>query len=182
MVELFAVKLKLILNVYVGEIASYNKMEIKNACFGCFVSPLIFSRYWKAPTTKILVPVPILPPSVANIDQNSPIQLITLRKWYCKPAICNCGNYVKTLKIEFRFGSFRKKALGDCFQILLLILSHFEQINPFSHFQPVFHFYTPWKHQKTRGFLVFSGGYRSGTLVENELIRFYPLWNRQKII
>ena len=33
----------------------------------------------------------------------------------------------------------------------------------------MFHFYTPRKHQKTSGFLMFSGGYRSGTLVENGL-------------
>ena len=26
-----------------------------------------------------------------------------------------------------------------------------------THFQPTFHFYTPRKHQKTYGFLVFSG-------------------------
>ena len=27
-----------------------------------------------------------------------------------------------------------------------------------THFYPVSHFYTPWKHQKTKGFLTFSGG------------------------
>ena len=27
-----------------------------------------------------------------------------------------------------------------------------------THFQPVFRFYTPWKHEKTGGFLMFSGG------------------------
>ena len=27
----------------------------------------------------------------------------------------------------------------------------------FTHFNPMFHFYIPWKHQKTRGFLLFSG-------------------------
>ena len=27
-----------------------------------------------------------------------------------------------------------------------------------THFQPMFHFYTPWKQQKTGGFLMFSGG------------------------
>ena len=27
-----------------------------------------------------------------------------------------------------------------------------------THFQPMFHFYTPWKHQKTYGFLMSSGG------------------------
>ena len=27
-----------------------------------------------------------------------------------------------------------------------------------THFQPMFHFYTPWKNQKTGGFLMFSGG------------------------
>ena len=29
------------------------------------------------------------------------------------------------------------------------------KISPFS---PMFHFYTPWKHQKTSSFLIFSGG------------------------
>ena len=28
----------------------------------------------------------------------------------------------------------------------------------FTHFSPVSHFYTPWKRQKTFGFLTFSGG------------------------
>ena len=32
-----------------------------------------------------------------------------------------------------------------------------------THFQPMLHFYTPWKLQKT------SRGYRSGTLTENDL-------------
>ena len=27
-----------------------------------------------------------------------------------------------------------------------------------SHYMPLFSFYTSWKHQKTRGFLMFSGG------------------------
>ena len=27
-----------------------------------------------------------------------------------------------------------------------------------THFQPMFHFYAFWKHQKTSGFLLFSGG------------------------
>ena len=27
-----------------------------------------------------------------------------------------------------------------------------------THFNPVLHFYTPWKRQKTKGFLTFSGG------------------------
>ena len=27
-----------------------------------------------------------------------------------------------------------------------------------THFSPVSHFYTPWKRQKTKGFLTFSGG------------------------
>ena len=38
-----------------------------------------------------------------------------------------------------------------------------------THFQPTFHFYTPWKHQKT-------GGFRSGTLVENGLTSVYELF------
>ena len=38
-----------------------------------------------------------------------------------------------------------------------------------THFQPMFHFYNPWKHQKTSGFLLVFKGYRSGALVENGL-------------
>ena len=29
---------------------------------------------------------------------------------------------------------------------------------PLTHFSPVSHFYIPWKRQKTKGFLMFSGG------------------------
>ena len=39
-----------------------------------------------------------------------------------------------------------------------------------SHFQPMFHFYTPWKHQKTSGFTDVFRGCRSRTLVENGLM------------
>ena len=27
-----------------------------------------------------------------------------------------------------------------------------------TYFKPMFHFYTPWNHQKTESFLMFSGG------------------------
>ena len=43
-----------------------------------------------------------------------------------------------------------------------------DAITHLTHFQPMFHFYTAWKHQKTSGFL-FWGGYISGSLVENRL-------------
>ena len=41
-----------------------------------------------------------------------------------------------------------------------------------THLRPMFHFYTPWKLQKTSGFLTFSGRYRNRELV----------WNRLKLI
>ena len=34
---------------------------------------------------------------------------------------------------------------------------------------PIFPFYTPWKHQKTFGFLVFSGGYEMRILASDGL-------------
>ena len=40
-----------------------------------------------------------------------------------------------------------------------------------THFKPIFHFYTPRKHQKTRFSDVFRR-YRSRTMVENRLINF----------
>ena len=33
-----------------------------------------------------------------------------------------------------------------------------ESIATLTYFQQLFHFYTPWKHQKAYGFLIFSGG------------------------
>ena len=49
--------------------------------------------------------------------------------------------------------------------ILFLILIIFMNVQKdyfikkqLTHFRPMFPFYTPWKHQKTFGFLVFSGG------------------------
>ena len=48
-------------------------------------------------------------------------------------------------------------------------------IKVFTHFAPLVSFYTPWKHQKTRGFLIFSGGYRKRAVVRNGLIR--PPWH-----
>ena len=50
-----------------------------------------------------------------------------------------------------------------------------------TNFQPMFLFYTPWKHQKTSGFLMFSRGYRSGTLVKNELISENTLHGTQQM-
>ena len=37
-------------------------------------------------------------------------------------------------------------------------LSHFHISCTLTHFSTIFHFYTPWKRQKTKGFLTLSGG------------------------
>ena len=55
-----------------------------------------------------------------------------------------------------------------------------------THFQPLFYFYTPWKHQKTGGFLMFSGGIevehwlKIGLVNLSELAKFYLPWNHQE--
>ena len=46
--------------------------------------------------------------------------------------------------------------LSNCFIKLWFELK--SQLMSLTHFWPMFPFYTPWKHQKTKGFLVFSGG------------------------
>ena len=46
------------------------------------------------------------------------------------------------------------KELGD----VLLINGKSNFINPLARFSPVSHLYTPWKRQKTFGFLTFSEG------------------------
>ena len=61
-----------------------------------------------------------------------------------------------------------------------------------THFSPMFHFYTPWKRQKTQGFLTFSGGIKvrlsalNLVLISASLTYFSPIflylypWRRQK--
>ena len=46
-------------------------------------------------------------------------------------------------------------AMAADFGVLLLTLTTFSMLTLFS---PIFNFYNPWKHQKTFGFLTFSGG------------------------
>ena len=56
----------------------------------------------------------------------------------------------------------RKIPVGNILKMKLLI-----------HFMPLVSFYTPWKHQKTKGFLMFSGdvfrGYRKRPVAWNRL-------------
>ena len=50
-----------------------------------------------------------------------------------------------------------------------MILASFQQQGfLLTHFQPMFHFYTPWKHQKTFSFLMYSAGIKV-ELIENGL-------------
>ena len=54
----------------------------------------------------------------------------------------------------FHYGFFSK-----CEKICTkLRISSYVLKKTLTHFSPVSHFYTPWKHQKTFGFLTFSGG------------------------
>ena len=65
----------------------------------------------------------------------------------------------------------RSKSYSKCcrvFNVCLTILWALGIIG-LTHFQPVFHFYTPWKHLKTSSFSYVFRGYRRGTLVENGL-------------
>ena len=47
------------------------------------------------------------------------------------------------------------------------------------HSLPMFSFYTPWKHQKTKGFLIFSGGCKMGILGWNRLKSMLPSWRNK---
>ena len=50
-----------------------------------------------------------------------------------------------------------------------LLNQNFNQALHLTHFQPMLHFYSPWKHQKNSGFSDVFKGYRGVTLVENGL-------------
>ena len=53
--------------------------------------------------------------------------------------------------LRMHFFQFWKYAIVCIFEI-------WQNIMPLTHFQLMLHIYTPWKHPKTYGFLVFSGG------------------------
>ena len=65
----------------------------------------------------------------------------------------NCGGSCldSPIWLKNRIAAINPKNSDDkCFQ--------YGKIVPLTHFSPVSHFYTPWKRQKTKGFLKFSGG------------------------
>ena len=43
------------------------------------------------------------------------------------------------------------------------------------HFNPMFHFYTPWKRQKTKGYLTFSGGMKMECFSRKILLVLFQL-------
>ena len=49
----------------------------------------------------------------------------------------------------------------------LFLWSDYSTLTLLTHFMSIFYFYTPWKYQKTKGFLTFSKGYRNQTLEWN---------------
>ena len=53
---------------------------------------------------------------------------------------------------------------------------HILMISVLIHFMPLVSFYTPWKHQKTRCFVMFLGGNRKKLVVWNELIPPWPMF------
>ena len=63
------------------------------------------------------------------------------------------------------------------FYVFLCVISSFEFImfksvkSSLTHFNPVSHFYTPWKRQKTFGFLTFSGGMEMWHWTKNGLAK-----------
>ena len=83
---------------------------------------------------------------------------------------------IGTSTINDHYGTF---VAGDT-NINLLIPNN--TITNLTYFLPMCHIYTPWKHQKTLRFSDIFRGYRSGTLVENGLIKTYFRSNRGWLI
>ena len=68
----------------------------------------------------------------------------------------NCCHAAERLPLTFNKIFFSKKPF-----------LHFDSY--LIHFNPMFHFYTPWKRQKTKGFLRFSGGIEMELGLKHEL-------------
>ena len=82
-----------------------------------------------------------------------------LQKWY---SLLQCSWFLNLLGTFFKihsssnFSSFKSVSHVLCrswWQELPVACYH-----NLTHFSPVSHSYTPWKRQKTKGFLMFSGG------------------------
>ena len=113
---------------------------------------------------------------------NNNNELVSMSHYY----INNKTIIVSNNNLLFELASFLKFNSLYCCQhmtILWLFLIHEGKRNWLSifwtHFWPMFPFYTPWKHQKT---FVFRG-YKMGTLAKNGLTYSSPVtWSEKKLI
>ena len=93
-------------------------------------------------------------------------QYISTRHWLLKVAdtvmVVFDGNY-KSKHKPFQWCQQVRLKVCRAFGVmwgknfLFFLVKHFFEVL-LTHFWPMFSFYTPWKHQETYGFLVFSGG------------------------
>ena len=78
-----------------------------------------------------------------------------------QPLVCIWWSINQNRRFHFIFAIY--------FLVLWLFRSYWQNTS-LTHFKPMLHFYTPWKHKKTRRFSDVFRGYGSGPLVENALI------------
>ena len=69
-------------------------------------------------------------------------------------------SYLQNIRVNSSHHAMQIRLLNARHQLHLGEVSNFWEYwyGSLTHFQPMFHFYTIWKHQKTSGFLIFSGG------------------------
>ena len=72
----------------------------------------------------------------------------------------NCGSELEnTAHFLLRYQNhkiIRSKLLRNVYNLDQTLQNY--DVNPLTHIVPMLHFCTPWKRQKTKGFLMFSGG------------------------
>ena len=97
------------------------------------------------------------------------------RQWYCSGVFIVSSEHIShllsvyivdfeqpatLLRVTLLHGYFSR--FWNCINgWVSLIYCFWRNIWGLTHFWPMFPFYTPWKQQKTKGFLVFSGGIKS---------------------
>ena len=110
---------------------------------------------WLLPVLPITTVLPTASAPIPDNWRNCFNKYYLLRMW---DSISEAASWRECLQGKALSMKSWIKEISCCFLLNIHLGSLQNFTSNLTHFQPVFHFYAPWKHQKTSGFLMFSGG------------------------
>ena len=85
----------------------------------------------------------------SNLISSKVADIIKNKRWWCCNIFIHCWIFLIKANFESTIGKSKVYIVRSISPVVFRVLTHFS---------PISHFYTPWKRQKTIGFVIFSGG------------------------